>query len=109
MDMLTQRRILTSSMAQACTGEVAWGNKVNTSQHLSKEQLDCLGRLARNIDMLEAQRPNQLANEFEHVERDEGKVLVRNSRFNNRVRPSRQVSRSLACRRSNSFNILTCI
>lgn len=86
-------------LAQHSFSAIQYAAKVQT-RNLQDVELRCLSELVMNVELLEAERPTHMENEFEHAEMDgDGQLRVRNARFNTRVRPSRQVCscHSLLC------------
>ena len=78
-------------LARDSISEVRGAAKVCT-KNLQDAELQCLSELMMNVELLEAARPTHMDSEFEHVEMDgDGPLVVRNARFNTRVRPSKQV------------------
>ena len=52
----------------------------------------CLADLLANVELLDAEKPTKVDGEFENIELDaEGHVVIRNARYNTRVRRSKQV------------------
>ena len=67
--------------------------KVDT-RNLSSPQLACLGQLITNVELLEAELPTQVDNDFEHVKqhgKNKNEVILRNARFKTKIRGSGQV------------------
>ena len=65
--------------------------KVDT-RNLSSPQLACLGQLITNVELLEAELPTQVDNDFEHVKQHgKNEVVLRNARFKTKIRESGQV------------------
>ena len=67
--------------------------KVDT-HNLSTAQLACLGQLITNVELLEAELPTQVDNDFEHVKqhgKNKNEVILRNARFKTKIRESGQV------------------
>ncbi|TFK82323.1 P-loop containing nucleoside triphosphate hydrolase protein, partial [Polyporus arcularius HHB13444] len=86
------RAWLSAVLAQHSFSAIQYAAKVQT-RNLQDAELRCLSELVMNVELLEAERPTHMENEFEHVEMDgDGQLRVRNARFNTRVRPSRQTS-----------------
>ncbi|KAI0712798.1 P-loop containing nucleoside triphosphate hydrolase protein [Cerioporus squamosus] len=86
------RAWLSAVLGQHSLSEIEYTPKVHT-RNLQDADLRCLSELVMNVELLEAGRPTHMENEFEHVEMDEdGQLVIRNARFNNRVRPSKQTS-----------------
>ena len=76
------------------------------TENLQDAELQCLAELMMNVELLEAARPTHMDSEYEHVEMDgDGQLVVRNARFNTRVRPSKQV-RTGPVFRSSKFKLL---
>ncbi|KAI9063954.1 hypothetical protein FKP32DRAFT_1611566 [Trametes sanguinea] len=72
--------------------EVSFALKVRT-RHLEDAHLGCLSRLLLQVELLEAERPTLMENEFDDVDIGaDGQLIIRNARFNTRVRRSKQTS-----------------
>lgn len=79
------------SLATDSFKEVQWAAKVDT-RNLPDSHLACLSRLLLNVELLEGERPTETENEFDGVDIDaDGQLVIRNSRYNTRVRKSKQV------------------
>ena len=65
--------------------------KVDT-RNLQASELQCLTGLILNVELLDAGKPTKMENEFDDIEvGPDGQLLVRNARYNTRLRPSKQV------------------
>ncbi|CDO72676.1 hypothetical protein BN946_scf184985.g96 [Trametes cinnabarina] len=86
------RAWLSAVLAKDSFQEVSCALRVRT-RLLEDSHLECLSQLLLNVELLEAERPTQMNNEFDGVEIDtDGRLAIRNSRFNTRVRRSKQTS-----------------
>ncbi|PIL32976.1 hypothetical protein GSI_05094 [Ganoderma sinense ZZ0214-1] len=60
-------------------------------RNLSGPELACLSQLVLNVELLDAERPTRMDNDFERVEVDKtGSTIVTNARFKSKVRESGQ-------------------
>ncbi|RPD58077.1 P-loop containing nucleoside triphosphate hydrolase protein [Lentinus tigrinus ALCF2SS1-7] len=86
------RAWLSAVLAQDSSSEIDYAAKVYT-QNLKDAELRCLAELIMNVELLEVAKPTHMENEFERVEVDaDGQLVIRNARFSNRVRASKQTS-----------------
>ncbi|KAH9888514.1 hypothetical protein C8Q73DRAFT_655707 [Cubamyces lactineus] len=84
------RAWLSAVLAEDSIDEIYNALKVNTSL-LAHSHLVCLSQLLWNVELLEGERPTQMENEFDGVEEGEdGQLVIRNARYNTRVRRSGQ-------------------
>ncbi|KAI0363390.1 P-loop containing nucleoside triphosphate hydrolase protein [Pilatotrama ljubarskyi] len=91
-DDLCLRAWLSAVLAQDSLTEVRAAQKVRT-WNLPDVHLECLSQLVLNVELLEAERPTHVDKEFEAVEMDaNGQFVIRNARYNTRVRRSKQTS-----------------
>ncbi|OSC98823.1 P-loop containing nucleoside triphosphate hydrolase protein [Trametes coccinea BRFM310] len=89
---LCLRAWLSAVLAEDSSKEVSLALKIRTS-HLEDSHLQCLSRLLLNVELLEAERPTLMDNEFDGVDVGaDGQLTIRNARFNTRVRRSKQTS-----------------
>lgn len=80
------------SLATESSKEVHYAVKVDT-RNLPDSHLACLSRLLLNVELLEGGRPTEMENEFDGVDVDaDGQLVIRNARYNTRVRKSKQVN-----------------
>ncbi|KAI0359441.1 P-loop containing nucleoside triphosphate hydrolase protein [Trametes cingulata] len=92
MENLCLRAWLSAILAESAFNDVCGAQKVRTS-NLPDTHLECLSRLVRNVELLEAEQPTQVDSEFESVEvGPDGQLLIRNARYHTRVRRSKQTS-----------------
>ncbi|TBU26538.1 P-loop containing nucleoside triphosphate hydrolase protein [Dichomitus squalens] len=64
--------------------------KVDT-RNASPLQLACLAQLVLNVELLEAEQPTQVDNDFEHVRQNgKDKIILHNARFKTKIRDSSQ-------------------
>ena len=83
------------SIASRSVSEIEHALKVDT-RNLSAPQLACLSQLVLNIELLDAERPTRMENDFENIAvSDKGKVTLRNARFKTKIRESGQVGSGL--------------
>ena len=62
------------------------------TRNLQAHQLSCLSQLVLNIELVEADKPTVVENDFDKIDlTTDGKLVLRNSRFKTRVRVSAQV------------------
>ncbi|KAL1940365.1 hypothetical protein VTO73DRAFT_8937 [Trametes versicolor] len=86
------RAWLSSVLGTDSFKEVQCAAKVDT-RNLPDSHLACLSRLLLNVELLEGERPTEMENEFDGVDIDtDGQLVIRNSRYNTRVRKSKQTS-----------------
>ncbi|KAH9856811.1 hypothetical protein C2E23DRAFT_721458 [Lenzites betulinus] len=86
------RAWLSAVLAKDSSKEVNIAARVDT-RNLPDPHLECLAQLVLNVALLEAERPTQMTNEFENVELGpDGNIVIRNTRYNTRVRRSKQTS-----------------
>ncbi|KAI0827617.1 P-loop containing nucleoside triphosphate hydrolase protein [Trametes gibbosa] len=86
------RAWLSAALAEVSGKQVNCAARVDT-KNLPDSHLVCLSQLLLNVELLEAERPTQQANEFDSVEIDlEGNIVIRNARYSTRVRRSNQTS-----------------
>lgn len=93
--------------AEGATATIEYCLKVDTN-NVQGVELRVLGELLMNVELLEAEKPTQMDNEFENVEVDsDGQIVIRNARFNTRVRASNQVSNVFISLCSVALSVLT--
>ena len=84
------------SIAGRSVAAIAQSRKVDT-RNLTGPQLACLSQLVLNVELLDAERPTRVENDFERIEvgDSKGSVTLRNARFKTKVRNSGQVRTSI--------------
>lgn len=71
---------------------------------LKREVIVCLSRLLCEADILQRAKPTEITNDFSEAKMDStGRLQVQNSRFNTRIRPSRQLAVVLTTSDGNEF------
>ncbi|PIL32978.1 hypothetical protein GSI_05096 [Ganoderma sinense ZZ0214-1] len=87
---LCLRAWLSARIASECTREIQREPKVDT-RHLTGPQLACLSQLVLNVELLDAERPTRVENDFDAIKvTDKCSVTLRNARFKSKVRKSGQ-------------------
>jgi regulator of nonsense transcripts 1 len=70
---------------------------IQPTDHLAKQELKVLGEMVMQAALLRDDRPKEMENEFSSVDdQGQGEVILQNSRYKNRARPSVQVLIQLA-------------
>ncbi|KAI0740540.1 P-loop containing nucleoside triphosphate hydrolase protein [Earliella scabrosa] len=91
-DNLYLRAWLSAVCAEDSTAVMEYCAKVDT-RNLTASELQCLTGLILNVELLDAGKPTKMENEFDDIEvGPDGQLLVRNARYNTRLRPSKQTS-----------------
>ncbi|KAI0333215.1 hypothetical protein GY45DRAFT_321072 [Cubamyces sp. BRFM 1775] len=84
------RAWLSAVLAENSIHEIYDALKVRTT-HLEHSHLVCLSQLLWDVELLEGERPTEVENDFDGVEEGEdGQLVIRNARYNTRVRRSHQ-------------------
>ncbi|KAH9921366.1 P-loop containing nucleoside triphosphate hydrolase protein [Amylocystis lapponica] len=88
---LCLRAWISACVSERCIDLVQGAAKVDTKR-LRLAELECLGRSVNNIELLEAQKPQQMKNEFRRVTEVKHELILENARYKSRVRKSGQTS-----------------
>ncbi|KAH9921368.1 P-loop containing nucleoside triphosphate hydrolase protein [Amylocystis lapponica] len=88
---LCLRAWISACLAERCIDLVQGAARIDTKR-LRLAELECLGRLVNNVELLEAQKPEQMENEFSGVDLIGDHLVLQNSRYKTRVRRSEETS-----------------